>query len=100
MVTPNNVNGDAVRQVMARLALTPCYRNALRARAEKAQGAATLSLSIDETGRINAAVLTGADWLPEMTRCVQSAASGQQLRPGAVESGGGTADVFLSFRIQ
>jgi serine/threonine-protein kinase len=97
-VTPQNVNGDAVRAAMRGASFTPCYRNALRARGQRAFGSATLSLSIDETGRVNGAILTGADWLPEMIRCVQGNAMGAQLRAGAVESGGGTADVWLSFR--
>jgi hypothetical protein len=78
--------------------LTQCYRNALRTRGQRAFGSATLNLSIDESGRVSGAILTGADWLPEMTRCVQGNASGIQLRAGAVESGGGTAEVWLSFR--
>jgi hypothetical protein len=97
-VTPQNVNGDAVRAAMRGASFTPCYRNALRARGQRAFGSATLSLSIDETGRVKGAILTGADWLPEMIRCVQGNAMGAQLRAGAVDSGGGTADVWLSFR--
>jgi serine/threonine-protein kinase len=97
-VTPSNVNGDAVRSAMRAANFTTCYRNALRARGQRAFGSATLNLSIDESGRVAGAILTGADWLPEMTRCVQGGASGVQLRPGAVESGGGTAEVWLSFR--
>ena len=97
-VSPNNVNGDAVRSAVRGASLTRCYRDALRARGRRAFGSATVSLSIDETGRIDGAILTGADWLPEMIRCVQGSMSGLQLRPGSVESGGGTADVWLSFR--
>ncbi len=97
-VTPSNVNGDAVRAAMSGANFTTCYRNALRARGQRAFGSATLNLSIDEGGRVSGAILTGADWLPEMTRCVQGSASGIQLRAGAVESGGGTAEVWLSFR--
>jgi tRNA A-37 threonylcarbamoyl transferase component Bud32 len=97
-VTPSNVNGDAVRSAIRSVALTTCYRNALRARGRRAFGSATLNLSIDETGRVSGAILTGADWLPEMTRCVQGSAAGVQLRPGATSAGGGTAEVWLSFR--
>jgi serine/threonine-protein kinase len=97
-VTPQNVNGDAVRAAMRGASFNTCYRNALRARGQRAFGSATLSLSIDDTGRVKGAILTGADWLPEMIRCVQGNAMGAQLRGGAVESGGGTADVWLSFR--
>jgi hypothetical protein len=92
------VNGDAVRAAMRGVNFTQCYKNALRARGQRAVGSATLSLSIDEGGRVSGAILTGADWLPEMTRCMQGSASGIQLRAGAVESGGGTAEVWLSFR--
>jgi serine/threonine protein kinase len=97
-VTPNNVNGDAVRAAIRGASLTGCYRNALRARGRKVFGSATLNLSIDDTGKVSGAILTGADWLPEMTRCVQGNASGLQLRPGAADPGGGTAEVWLSFR--
>jgi hypothetical protein len=78
--------------------LTRCYRDALRTRGRRSFGSATLNLSIDDAGRINSAVLTGADWLPEMTRCVQGSTAGLQLRPNSVEPGGGTAEVYLSFR--
>jgi hypothetical protein len=98
-VTPNNVKGDAVRLAVRQAALTPCYRNALRARAARATGTATLNLSIDESGKINGAVLTSAEWLPEMIRCVQGTTMGIQLRPGSVEPGGATAEVWLSFRM-
>ncbi|MGO8994447.1 MAG: serine/threonine-protein kinase [Polyangiaceae bacterium] len=97
-VTPNNVNGDAVRAAVRGVALTTCYRNALRARGRRAFGSATLSLSIDGSGKVSGAILTGADWLPEMTRCVQGSTMGMQLRPGSVEQSGGTAEVWLSFR--
>ena len=99
LVTPSNVKGDAVRLAVRQAALTPCYRNALRARAARVTGTATLNLSIDESGKINGAVLTSAEWLPEMIRCVQGTTMGIQLRPGAVEPGGGTAEVWLSFRM-
>jgi serine/threonine-protein kinase len=97
-VTPSNVNGEAVRAAIRGVALTSCYRDALRARGRRAFGSATLNLSIDETGRVSGAILTGADWLPEMSRCVQGSVTGLQLRSGAVSAGGGTAEVWLSFR--
>jgi hypothetical protein len=56
-----------------------------------------LNLSIDDSGKVSGAILTGADWLPEMTRCVQGSTMGLQLRQGAVQPGGGTAEVWLSF---
>jgi serine/threonine protein kinase len=97
-VTPSNVNGDAVRAAVRGLPLTNCYRDALRARGRRAFGSATLNLSIDDYGKVSGAILTGADWLPEMSRCVQGSASGIRLRAGAVSAGGGTAEVWLSFR--
>jgi serine/threonine protein kinase len=97
-VTPSNVNGDAVRAAMRNVSFTTCYRNALRARGRREFGSATLNLSIDETGKVSGAILTGADWLPEMSRCIQGSAAGLQLRQGAVSAGGGTAEVWLSFR--
>jgi hypothetical protein len=97
-VTPSNVNGDAVRAAIRGLPLTNCYRDALRARGRRAFGSATLNLSIDDYGKVSGAILTGADWLPEMSRCVQGSASGIRLRAGAVSAGGGTAEVWLSFR--
>ena len=97
-VTPSNVNGDAIRAALRGVPFTTCYRNALRARGRRAFGSATLNLSIDPTGKITGAILTGADWLPEMTRCMQGGAMGVQLRPGSVDQSGGTAEVWLSFR--
>jgi hypothetical protein len=99
LVTPSGVKADAVRAAIRQAPLTQCYRNALRARATRATGSATLNLAIDESGRVNGAILTGADWLPEMTRCVQGSTMGLTLRPGSVEGPGGTAEVWLSFRM-
>ena len=98
-MTPSNVNGDAVRAALRGVPLTTCYRNALRARGRRAFGSATLNLSIDETGKVSGAILTGADWLPEMSRCVQGRRHGRAASSRAPSSsGGGTAEVWLSFR--
>jgi hypothetical protein len=98
-VMPTNVQADAVRNAVRGAPLTKCYRDALRARGRRTPGAATLNLSIDDGGRVSSAVVVGAAWLPEMVRCIQGAATGLQLPKGAVlDTGGGTAEVWLSFR--
>jgi hypothetical protein len=63
------------------------------------EGVATLSLSYDEKGATRGAVVTGADFLPGLARCLQSAASGAGVPDSQVDSGGGTADVTLAFKV-
>ena len=77
---------------------TSCYKNALTAKGARVDGNATLNLSIDERGRITAAVPTGAEQLPAAGRCFQAAVMGQDLGQSAVEGHGGTAEVWLQLK--
>ena len=61
-------------------------------------GTATLDLSIDDSGATRSAIVSGAEFLPGLTRCVQGAASSASVARSQVDSGGGTAEVTLAFR--
>ena len=100
MVTTSGVSQVAVRSKMRTLqgTFTSCYKNALTAKGARVDGNATLNLSIDERGRITAAVPTGAEQLPAAGRCFQAAVMGQDLGQSAVEGHGGTAEVWLQLK--
>ncbi len=78
--------------------LSACYKNALTAKGARVDGTVTLNLSIDERGRITAAVPTGGEQLPAAGRCFQAAVMGQDLGQAAVEGHGGTAEVWLTLK--
>jgi hypothetical protein len=94
------VRDRAVRGALHGPALGACYRSALSARGAGVTGVATLNLSFDEAGAVRAALLSGGDFLPGLTRCVQAAAAGAHVAPAAVDSGGGTAEVTLAFKVR
>jgi hypothetical protein len=98
MINAEGVKEHAVRGALHNLAFAPCYRSALRTKGSRAPGVATLNLSFDETGLARSAVVTGADFLPGLARCVQEAASGMRIPSTQVDSGGGVAEVTLGFR--
>jgi len=98
LITAQGVRDRAVRAALHGVALAGCYRQALRTRGARAEGVATLSLSYDEKGATRGAIVTGADFLPGLTRCVQGAAYGASVQGSQVDSGGGTADVTLAFK--
>ncbi|HEY5147603.1 MAG TPA: protein kinase [Polyangiaceae bacterium] len=98
MINAEGVKEHAVRGALHNLAFAPCYRSSLRAKGSRAPGVATLNLSFDETGLARSAVVTGADFLPGLARCVQEAASGMRIPSTQVDSGGGVAEVTLGFR--
>ncbi len=98
IITAQGVRDRAVRGALHGVNLAGCYRRALRARGARAEGVATLSLSYDEIGAMRGAIVTGADFLPGLARCLQSAASGASVPGSQVDSGGGTADVTLAFK--
>ena len=97
MVNAQGVRDNGVRAALHQANFTGCYRTALRGYGHRAHGVATLSLSIDENGAVRGAVLTGADFLPSVRACVQSAAYGIHVAKRLVDPGGGTADVILQF---
>jgi eukaryotic-like serine/threonine-protein kinase len=98
MINAEGVKEHAVRGALHGMSLAQCYRSALHARAARATGVATLNLSFDETGLARSAVLTGADFLPEVARCVQDTATGMRIDHAQVDPGGGTAEVTIGFR--
>jgi hypothetical protein len=98
MVNVENVKEQAVRAALHGLALGQCYRSSLKAKGARAPGVATLNLSFDESGVARSAVVTGADFLPGLARCVQDASVTIRIGSAQVESGGGVAEVTLGFR--
>jgi hypothetical protein len=98
MINADGVKEHAVRAALHNAALSQCYKSALRVRGSRATGVATLNLSFDEGGAVRSAILTGADFLPALARCVQDAASAVRIGKVHVEPGGGVAEVTLGFR--
>jgi hypothetical protein len=98
MINAENVKERAVRAALHGLGLSHCYKSALRARGARSTGVATLNLSFDDGGVAHSAILTGAEFLPGLARCVQDAASGLRIAKGEVEGSGGVAEVTLGFR--
>jgi tRNA A-37 threonylcarbamoyl transferase component Bud32 len=98
LINAQGVRERAVRAALHGTGLGPCYRRALQARGSRETGVATLSLSFDESGAMRGAIVTGADFLPGLTRCLQGAAAGASVPGSQVDKGGGTADVTLSFK--
>jgi hypothetical protein len=92
------VRERAVRGALHGVALAQCYRGALKTRGARATGVATLSLSLDENGATRSAIVTGADFLPGLARCVQGAASGVHVAKSQIDSGGGVAEITLAFK--
>jgi serine/threonine protein kinase len=96
-----NVQGAreaAVRGALRSVGLARCYRMALRARGARVTGAATVNLSFDNTGFVRSAIVTGADFLPGLTRCLQATSTAASIPNAHVEPGGATAEVLLSFK--
>ena len=98
-VNAQGVRESAVRAALRGTGLASCYRSALQARGARATGVATLNLSIDENGAARSAIVVGADFLPGLARCVQGTAGGVRVAKSQVDSGGGTAEVTLAFKV-
>jgi serine/threonine-protein kinase len=98
LINAQGVRENAVRVALRGVPLAACYRNALRAHGGRVAGVAQLSLSIDENGLARTAIVTGADFLPGLPRCVQRAAAGIAVPKARVDPGGATADVTLAFK--
>jgi eukaryotic-like serine/threonine-protein kinase len=99
LISAQGVRERAVRGALHGVALSSCYKSALKAQGARASGIATLNLAFDETGLARSAILTGGDFLPGLTRCVQGASTGIRIAQTQVESGGGTAEVVLAFKV-
>jgi hypothetical protein len=98
LVNAQGVRESAVRGALHGVGLANCYRAALKARGARATGVATLDLSIDENGGARSAIVTGAGFLPGLTRCLQGASAGASVPKSQVDPGGGTAEITLAFK--
>jgi serine/threonine protein kinase len=98
LINAQGVRESAVRGALHGAGFASCYRTALRAQGSRVTGVGTLNLSIDENGVGRSAIVTGAGFLPGLTRCLQGAASGVSVSKSQVDSGGGTAEVTLAFK--
>jgi hypothetical protein len=98
LINAQGVRERAVRGALRGIGLAVCYRRALHAKGARVVGTATLDLSIDDSGATRSAIVSGAEFLPGLTRCVQGAASSTSVARTQVDSGGGTAEVTLAFR--
>jgi hypothetical protein len=59
----------------------------------------SLKLSFDESGAVRWALLTDGSFLAGLRPCVWDAAAGMHVAPSQVDPGGGTAEVFLAFKV-
>jgi hypothetical protein len=100
LINGQGVRDGAVRGALHGAGLSACYKNALRAKGARATGVATLNLSFDEKGAARSVILTDAAFLPGLTRCVQGATGGLHVAASQVDPGGGTAEVFLAFKVR
>jgi hypothetical protein len=98
MINAEGVPEKAIRSALHGAPLSQCYKTSLHTRGARSTGVATLNLSFDENGSARSAVLTGAEFLPGLARCVQEATSGVHLGKDHVDPGGGVAEVTLGFR--
>jgi serine/threonine protein kinase len=98
LVNAQGVRESAIRGALHGVGLAECYRAALKSHGSRATGVATLDLSIDENGTGRSAIVSGANFLPGLTRCLQGAASGASVAKSQVDRGGGTAEITLAFK--
>ncbi len=98
LINAQGVRERAVRGALHGIGFAVCYRRALHAKGARVVGTATLDLSLDDSGTTRSAIVSGADFLPGLTRCIQGAASGASVARSQVDSGGGTAEITLAFR--
>ena len=99
LINAQGVSTSTVRGALHGVALGQCYRTALKARGTRASGVAMLDLSIDENGGIRSAIVTGADFLPGVVRCIQGGMSGVHIAKSQVDSNGAAAEVTLAFKV-
>jgi hypothetical protein len=98
IINTEGVRERAIRGALHGVGLSQCYKVALHARGARATGLATLNLSFDESGLARSAIVTGADFLPGLTRCLQETTAGLHVARSQIEAGGGVAEVTLSFK--
>jgi serine/threonine-protein kinase len=95
-LTTERVSVRAVKQKMGELLprLSECYRTSLRMTGAPLGGAASVNLSIDDKGVMQAIV--SAPKHPEFARCAQGALAGQRLTGVSLEPSGATAEQWLT----
>jgi serine/threonine protein kinase len=98
LINAQGVRESAVRASLRGIGLVRCYKSALRAKGAGATGTATLDLSFDENGVARSAIVTGAEFLPGLARCLQEVSVGARIAPSQLGAGGGTAEVILAFK--
>jgi eukaryotic-like serine/threonine-protein kinase len=100
LINGMGVRDNAVRGLLHGVALSNCYKTALRSKGSRATGVATLNLTFDENGVVRSALMTDAGFLPGMVRCIQTSAMGQRVPTSQVDSAGGTAEAWLTFKVR
>jgi serine/threonine protein kinase len=98
LINVEGVRERAVRGALHGIGLAQCYKGALKTRGARATGVATLNLSLDENGATRSAIVTGADFLPGLARCLQGAGTGVHVAKSQIDSGGGVAEITLAFK--
>ncbi|MFI5303056.1 MAG: hypothetical protein ACHREM_33620, partial [Polyangiales bacterium] len=93
----NGVSGASVRASLNSATFTRCFRDALKGRREAVRGAATLLLTIDESGRVSDARLDPPSFFPGARACIEGAARGAQVK--GVDTGDASARVTLAFTV-
>lgn len=100
ITNPSGVKPGPLRKLFdaARPQLSACYKDALTAKGQRVDGAATFNISIDTSGLVSGVVVTGMDQLPSATRCFQNTLFHKQMSPTALEGAGATAEVWVTLK--
>jgi hypothetical protein len=97
VTTTSGLSGASVRKGLSHASFARCYREALKAKGASAVGNASLFIAVDDTGYVVSATLKGAEFLPGMRGCVESAARATRIPD--VDTGDATATVALEFSL-
>jgi len=94
------VGESGVRGLLHGVQLSACYKNALRVKGSRATGVATLNLVFDGSGVVRSAILTDAQFLPGMIRCIQTSALGMRVPASQMNAPSATAEAWLAFKFR
>lgn len=94
------VGENAVRGLLHGVELSGCYKNALRAKGSRTTGVATLNLVFDGSGVVRSAILSDAQFLPGMIRCIQASATGMRVPASQMSAPSATAEAWLAFKVR
>jgi hypothetical protein len=94
------IRESAVRGLLHGAGLAACYKNALRAKGSRATGVADLNLVFDESAVVRSAILTDAQFLPGVIRCIQTSVTGMRVPHSQMDAPTGSAEVWLAFKIR